>query len=525
MNAAATPMNPPRCIDRPSLTTHLHDTSTAHPSSLPTHPVPEFLCHVLSMVSDPALSHIISWQICDDETDPSTLHKGKIVIHCPSLFQSQVLGRYYRHSKFSSFQRQMNYFGFKKRAFPFVNGATGGVRGKLNACEFVNDKLGAEKVTLLALKKRTKRDNKDKNQPHDKQCSNAAENCHPVVAALTTDAQDAIDAAPPESSCSDSSLGDRNFINGTTVGPSSFQARMQQEQTNYYSMMCNPVSGLGGTCYPFNAQCIHRPQLQTQLLTIGGCTSKPSESTNANGMNNNFNSFWATNVPLDHLAFMNQMSNSIMYPQQFFVNQNTMSKPPFMDNNKNDAVNTNQATAVAAQEAKQSLLQAYQQSQLNLLLKQQMINNTNRNNSCKDNSNYSFSVPKQPQQTPASLPVHRHYPTAQEGPDNSKSGVASLAIPISVVAHPDDGTHPPPPPFQLQQEQQPISPNPIMQLAKPDGIINNNSPRQPPSAIPLPTSIDELFDDGSVCSELCDEEELKDADDCSLLSVELGLAG
>ena len=40
---------------------------------------------------------------------------GKVVVHDPLRLQDEVLGRYYRHSRYSSFQRQLNYFGFKKR--------------------------------------------------------------------------------------------------------------------------------------------------------------------------------------------------------------------------------------------------------------------------------------------------------------------------------------------------------------------------------------------------------------------------
>ena len=510
--------NPHRCIAaRPSLPSRLLDTSTVHSSSLPTYPVPEFLCHVLSMVQDPALSHIISWEICNDETDLLTLHKGKIVIHCPSLFQSKVLGRYYRHSKFSSFQRQMNYFGFKKRVLPIVNSATAGVRGKLNACEFVNEKLGTEKVTLLALKKKMKRVNKNKSQLHDNQCSNTWSH-HSMVAEPSTNAHDAINAAQPEDSYNGPSFGNRHLINSTNVAPSAFQSEMRREQTDKYLMTCNPLTGSKGANLS-NAQFLSRPQVLTQVSS-GGCTFRTRETTSVNAMNNKSDSLVATIVPL-HQSFMSQMSRSMMlYPQQSFVNQKYLPKPSFNDSSKNNGVNTNQATVIAAQEAKKSLLQAYQQSQFNLLLQQQMINNGKRKN--EDSCSHNLFGAKQPRHIPANMAVYHHFQKTKDSPENFEHGLTSVEVPISVVADPEHVDHLPLSQLQQLHEHQPI---PTTPLASQHAVIKNKPHKRSLSAIPLPKSIDELFNDGSVCSELCDEDELKDADDCSLLSVELGLAG
>ena len=116
-----------------------------------TQPVPEFLCHLFTMLRDETLHDIISWQVPNqDETDSmggGIKGIGKIVCHQPDILQESVLGKYYRHSKYASFQRQLNYFGFKKRLH-------GGKKGKLSPCSYVHEGLDANVESLLGLKRR-----------------------------------------------------------------------------------------------------------------------------------------------------------------------------------------------------------------------------------------------------------------------------------------------------------------------------------------------------------------------------------
>jgi HSF-type DNA-binding len=46
----------------------------------------------------------------------NALDSGRIEVHSPQKLESHVLKKYFRHSKFASFQRQLNYFGFRKLA-------------------------------------------------------------------------------------------------------------------------------------------------------------------------------------------------------------------------------------------------------------------------------------------------------------------------------------------------------------------------------------------------------------------------
>ena len=116
-----------------------------------TQPVPEFLCHLFTMLRDETLHDVISWQVpIQDETDSmggGIKGIGKIVCHQPDTLQEAILGKYYRHSKYASFQRQLNYFGFKKRLH-------GGKKGKLSPCSYVHEGLDANVESLLGLKRR-----------------------------------------------------------------------------------------------------------------------------------------------------------------------------------------------------------------------------------------------------------------------------------------------------------------------------------------------------------------------------------
>jgi len=93
--------------------------------------VPEFLYQLTKMLTDNNRD-IIEWS------------KGKIEVHSPHKLETHVLNRYFRHSKFASFQRQLNYFGFRKQAG----------KGKMAPCSYVNDDTTDELASLLNIKRK-----------------------------------------------------------------------------------------------------------------------------------------------------------------------------------------------------------------------------------------------------------------------------------------------------------------------------------------------------------------------------------
>lgn len=96
-----------------------------------TNTVPEFLYQLTKMLTDNNRD-IIEWS------------NGKIEVHSPHKLETHVLNRYFRHSKFASFQRQLNYFGFRKLAG----------KGKMAPCSYVNDATTDELGSLLLIKRK-----------------------------------------------------------------------------------------------------------------------------------------------------------------------------------------------------------------------------------------------------------------------------------------------------------------------------------------------------------------------------------
>ena len=67
-----------------------------------------------------------------------------IEVHNPRKLETEVLHKYFRHSKFASFQRQLNYFGFRKLAG----------KGKMAPCSYVNPAAHGDIGSLLKIKRK-----------------------------------------------------------------------------------------------------------------------------------------------------------------------------------------------------------------------------------------------------------------------------------------------------------------------------------------------------------------------------------
>ncbi len=70
------------------------------------------------------------------------------MVHHPGRLEREVLGRYFRHSKYSSFQRQLNYFGFRKIAG----------KGKMSPCSYVNERATGDIRSLLLMKRKNSKE-------------------------------------------------------------------------------------------------------------------------------------------------------------------------------------------------------------------------------------------------------------------------------------------------------------------------------------------------------------------------------
>ena len=96
------------------------------------HPVAEFLYQLTKMLTDDN-TEIVEWV------------DGRIKVHHPERLEGDVLPKYFRHSKFASFQRQLNYFGFRKIAG----------KCKMSPCSYVNECATSDIRSLLLIKRKT----------------------------------------------------------------------------------------------------------------------------------------------------------------------------------------------------------------------------------------------------------------------------------------------------------------------------------------------------------------------------------
>ena len=64
-------------------------------------PLPQFLRHLWSMLNDPEIEDIISWHDGQQNT---------FTVHSQDRFSCEILPRYFKHCKFSSFVRQLNMY-------------------------------------------------------------------------------------------------------------------------------------------------------------------------------------------------------------------------------------------------------------------------------------------------------------------------------------------------------------------------------------------------------------------------------
>jgi hypothetical protein len=93
-----------------------------------------YACYLTWLASHPRTAYL----------KPKQLYLGKIEVHNPHRLEQEVLHKYFRHSKFASLQRQLNYFGFRKVAG----------KGKMSPCSYVNESAKGDLKSLLFIKRK-----------------------------------------------------------------------------------------------------------------------------------------------------------------------------------------------------------------------------------------------------------------------------------------------------------------------------------------------------------------------------------
>ena len=102
--------------------------------------MPEFLYQLTKMLTNNTNRKIIKWSTYSGN--------GRIEVHHPGRLEKEILGRYFRHSKYSSFQCQLNYFGFCKIAG----------KGEMSLCSYVNENATMDIRSLLLMKRKNSKE-------------------------------------------------------------------------------------------------------------------------------------------------------------------------------------------------------------------------------------------------------------------------------------------------------------------------------------------------------------------------------
>ena len=144
--ATASLVNDPLAVHTPVVVLNSVASSRAlvpivpsHPSAIPV-PATSGAAPANSSVAE--FLYQLTKMLTDDNREVIEWSNKKIEVHNPHKLASDVLHKYFRHSKFASFQRQLNYFGFRKLAG----------KGKMAPCSYVNDAATSELRSILLIK-------------------------------------------------------------------------------------------------------------------------------------------------------------------------------------------------------------------------------------------------------------------------------------------------------------------------------------------------------------------------------------
>ncbi|GAA5900096.1 uncharacterized protein JCM6883_006089 [Sporobolomyces salmoneus] len=130
-------------------------TSTTRPNKTTARSVPAFLNKLYTMVSDPTTDDLIRWSVDGDS----------FLVPSADKFGKELLPRFFKHSNFGSFVRQLNMYGFHK--VPHLNtGALkhdGGEATEL--LEFTHQNFARDQPDLLFFIRRQKAKGESNNNP------------------------------------------------------------------------------------------------------------------------------------------------------------------------------------------------------------------------------------------------------------------------------------------------------------------------------------------------------------------------
>lgn len=243
---------------------------SSHHTSTPHHPIAEFLYQLTKMLTDNN-REVIEWAA------------GRIQVHNPHRLAEEVLHKYFRHSKYASFQRQLNYFGFRKIAG----------KGKMSPCAYVNDAATEDLRSLLFIKRKTNgssnknvNKNSDSNSNTNNKEGDASSSSNKKKAETKVKQEDDVSTATVSSS--NSSGSNKRPLNDVATDSNIEKHRRLMEQQQLQQKQAGPIHSATESPAPAPAmvQLTHQqPQVQQQVTTqyqyksLSECLHFPSENT------------------------------------------------------------------------------------------------------------------------------------------------------------------------------------------------------------------------------------------------------
>lgn len=356
-------------------------------------PVSDFLYQLIKMLAENKFSEIIEWK------------DAQIYVHDPPRLAKEVLHKYFRHSNFSSFQRQLNYFGFRKKAG----------KSKMSPCRYTNENTTSDLQSLFLIKRKNKTSSTTSGSTAQKspKSGKSIPKAEPIAAEPIRITQ-GVEAVCQSSGCDASTSV--AFPNGnglsTTSGPSSPKMNGDSvvQSLNQPLSIPNPLLGSNN---------INKP---TVSFSSSGSGSGSAHSQNNN--NNNNNNFDKT-TPKARCRELSLSATNAMNEAMQLATTNTND---FFDSKAHMFLDVNQWDEVAREEQLNFVADHYVPSSSN---KDQLNNFSSQSNDLMNNRNTTNNTTQ-----PLSINTNTSVSTGNNNGSTMNNRCDSFLVGLAMIPQP-----------------------------------------------------------------------------------------